>query len=213
MKIEIGKERPVNFKETYPGELVNNSHFDCGAVVPNVLSLITTLKENGKHNACFYAGSTFAGDNSNYFIILPGMGQSHTYANILREREFCVNFISSRYYNACGKTIESNGESDDEINVGGFTAMPCKTIKAPRVEESIVSFECRLASAHSITGNGDNVIIIGEVMVAHIEENSHLLERISGQDGFMYNINSAQNLNSEERMPYGAAYLTPFEIQ
>ena len=85
-----------------------------------------------------------------YYIILPGMGQSHTYANILREKEFCVNFISSKYYMACGKTIEHNDEGDDEISVGGFTAMPCKTISVPRIEESIVSFECKLVSTHDI---------------------------------------------------------------
>ncbi|MDR0294123.1 MAG: flavin reductase [Oscillospiraceae bacterium] len=212
MKIEIGQSRPANFREMYPGELSFSSHFECGAVVPNVLSLITTLKENGKYNACFYAGTTFAGNEGKYYVILPGMGQSHTYANILRDREFCVNFISSKYYKACGKTIEHNDDGDDEISEGGFTAKPCKTIKAPRIEESIVSFECRLVSAHDIAGDGKSVLYIGEVQLAHVEENSHLLDRICGPDGFMVNINSAQNLLSEERMPYGAAYLTPFEV-
>ena len=37
MKIEIGKEKPANFKEMWPGELEFFSHFDCAAVVPNVL--------------------------------------------------------------------------------------------------------------------------------------------------------------------------------
>ena len=56
------------------------------------------------------------------------------------------------------------------------------------------------------------MIYIGEVLFAHVEENSHLLDRISGPDGFMYNINSAQDLRGEERMPYSAAYLTPFKV-
>ena len=212
MKIEIGKEKPTNFKEAWPGEFALYSHFEYGAVVPSVLSLITTLKENGEYNACFYAGITFTGNKDNYHIILPGMGQSHTCANILRDKVFCVNFISSKYYKACIKTIEHNDEGDDEISAGGFTAMPCKTISVPRIEESIVSFECKLVSTHDITGNRKNMIYIGEVQLAHVEENSHLLERISGPDGFMYTINSAQNLRSEERMPHGAAYLTPFAV-
>ncbi|MCL2884659.1 MAG: hypothetical protein FWF49_04170, partial [Oscillospiraceae bacterium] len=88
MKIEIGKTKPANFKEAWPGELSFSSHFECGAVVPNVLSLITTLKENGTNNACFYAGTTFAGNAENYYIILPGLGQSHTFSNITRDKEF-----------------------------------------------------------------------------------------------------------------------------
>ena len=212
MKIEIGKTKPVNFTEAYPGELSNSSHFECGATVPNVLSLITTLKENGKNNACFYVGTTFAGDAEHYFIILPNLGGPHTGANILRDKEFCVNFLSSKYYKACGMTIEHNDEADDEITVGSFTAKPCKAIKARRIEESIMSFECMLVSSHDILGDGKTVIYVGEVLLAHVEENSHLMDRLTGPDGFMYNINSTQNLNAEERMPYGAAYLTPFEI-
>ena len=212
MKIEIGKTKPENFTETYPGELSNSSHFECGAVVPNVLSLITTTKENGRSNACFYAGTTFAGDAEHFYIILPNLGGSHTSTNILRDKEFCVNFLSSKYYKACGLTIEHNDEDDDEITAGGFTAKPCKTVKVPRIEESIVSFECKLVSSHDILGDGKTVIYIGEVQLAHVEENSHLMDRLTGPNGFMYNINSAQNLLSKERMPYGAAYLTPFEI-
>jgi len=212
MKIEFGKSKPANFKEMWPGELTFSSHFECGAVVPNVLSLITTLKGNEESNACFYAGTTFTGDAEHYYIILPGLGQSHTRDNILRDKEFCVNFLSSMFYQACQKTIEHNDEADDEISAGGFTAKPCITIKVPRIEESIVSFECKLVSVYDITGTGKNSIYIGEVHLAHVEENSHLLEKITGPDGFMYNINSAQNLLSEDRMPYSAAYLTPFAI-
>ena len=212
MKIEIGKARPANFTEAYPGELNHSSHFACGAVIPNVLSLITTRKENGAANACFYAGATFAGGKDRYYALLPGMGQSHTSANIVRDKVFCLNFISSRYYAACGKTIEHNGEDDDEIRAGGFTAQPCKTIDVPRIGEAIVSYECRLVSAHDIAGDGQCVIYIGEVELAHVEENSHLLDRVTGPDGFMYNINAAQNLLSGERMPYGAACLSPFGV-
>ncbi len=210
MKIEIGKNKPANFTEAWPGELNMFSHFECGAVVPNVLSMITTLKENGKPNACFYAGITFAGGPEHYYVIMPWGGKSHTYFNILRDKEFCVNFISSKYCGACEKTIENNGDEDDEINAGGFTSEPCKTIKIPRLGEAFISLECKLVEVHDIAGLGKDNILIGEVQLAHVEENYHLLDKICGADGFMWGINSAQNLKSDERMPYAKAYLTPF---
>lgn len=210
MKIEIGKTKPANFTEACPGELSMSSHFECGAVVPNVLSMITTAKENGKPNACFYAGITFAGGPENYYVVMPWAGQSHTYFNILRDKEFCVNFISSKYCGACNKTIEHNSDDDDEISVGGFTSEPCKTIKIPRLGEAFISLECKLTEAHDIAGLGKEKIFIGEVQLAHVEEGFHQLDKICSLDGFMFNINSAQNLKSDERMPYAKAYLTPF---
>lgn len=210
MKIEIGKTKPANFTEAWPGELSMSSHFECGAVVPNVLSMITTLKENGKPNACFYAGITFAGGPEHYYVVMPWTGQSHTYFNILRDKEFCVNFISSKYCGACNKTIEHNGDDDDEISVGGFTSEPCKTIKVPRLGEAFISLECKLIETHDIAGLGKEKIFIGEVQLAHVEEGFHQLDKMCSLEGFIFNINSAQNLKSDERMPYAKAYLTPF---
>ena len=211
MKIEIGKTKPANFTEAWPGELNMSSHFECGAVVPNVLSMITTLKENGKTNACFYAGITFAGGPGHYYTVMPWTGKSHTYYNILRDKEFCVNFVSSKYCGACNKTIEFNGDGDDEISAGGFTSEPCKTVIVPRLGEAFISLECKLIETHDIAGLGKEKIFIGEVQLAHIEEGFHQFDKMCSLDGFMFNINSAQNLKSDERMPYAKAYLMPFD--
>lgn len=48
MKIRIGKERPVHFREEYPGQFEIVSHMECAAGVPQVLFAITTWKENGQ---------------------------------------------------------------------------------------------------------------------------------------------------------------------
>ena len=54
---------------------------------------------------------------------MPGLTpDSHTGTNILRDREFCVNFLSSKFYAACKKTVEENEYETDEIFTGGFTA-------------------------------------------------------------------------------------------
>ena len=54
MKIRIGKERPVHFREEYPGQFEIVSHMECAAGVPQVLFAITTWKQNGKPNVCFH---------------------------------------------------------------------------------------------------------------------------------------------------------------
>ena len=214
MKIEIGKERPEYFKEAYPRELDGASHFGCAAVIPEVLSLITTFKENRKPNATFYAGTSFAGDSNGHFVIIPypETGGGHIYTNIIRDGGFCVNYLSSKYYGACIKTIENNGDEDDEVAAGGFTSELCTTVKAPRITESIISLECVFKSTYKLPGHSRALLLIGEVQYAHIEAGYHIRDKICSPDGFMYNINSAQDLSGGERTPWGAAYLTPFEI-
>ena len=213
MKTEIGMERPANFKESWPGEYTCFSHFEHAAVVPQVLSLITTLKNNGKPNAAFHAGTVFSGDPSGYYAIMPGISYSHTYDNILRAKEFCINFLSKAYYAACMKTVEENGEDTDEIMAGGFTAEPCKTIGGFRIKEALLSFECKLVSSQDITGQNKLFMFIGQVQLAVVDENCHKLENICGPKGFMYNIPAPQNPLKDERMPTAAAYLTPFVVK
>ena len=148
------------------------------------------------------------------YIILPGLTpDSHTGANILRDKEFCVNFLSSKYYAACKKTVEENSDETDEITVGGFTSEPCKTIDISRIKEAIMSFECKLSQTIDVTGQGKTMLVIGQVQLAAVEEDCHLLEIMCSPYGFMYNIPSPQNLSNEERMPTSVAYLTPFDIK
>lgn len=155
----------------------------------------------------------FSGDPSGYYVIIPGLSHSHTYENILRDKEFCVNFLSSKYYSNCKKTVAENGDDTDEIAAGGFTAELCKTIGGNRIAEAMLSYECKLTSVQDITGRNKLFMVIGQVQLVTIEENCHKLDFMCGPDGFMYNIPSPQNPLTEERLPTAAAYLTPFYIK
>ena len=62
MKIEIGASRPANSIEKWPGEFEVFSHYETTLGIPHALFLITTVKANGKPNACFQSWSSFCGD-------------------------------------------------------------------------------------------------------------------------------------------------------
>lgn len=189
MKIEIGEEKPGQFNEGWPGQYSIFSHLELVTGVPSALFLITTLKENGQPNVCLHAWSTFAGDGGGYFAIMPSLMQStHTYKNILREREFCVNFMSSEYYDQCIASIRNNGEDSDEAAANGFTIEAAKTIKAPRLKEAFATLECTLVSSTDLSGKGINAMIIGRVRHAAVEESHKDVDSVSGEGGFMFNI-------------------------
>ena len=106
MKIEIGKDFPQYFKPAYPEEFDLFSHFEVTAGIPTVLFAVTTWKENGKPNVCFHSWSCFHGDKTAFFAVMGNLYQhTHTYANIQREKCFCINFLPVSCYDNLVNTI------------------------------------------------------------------------------------------------------------
>ena len=140
MKIEIEKEFPQYFKPAYPEEFDLFSHFEVTAGIPTVLFAVTTWKENGKPNVCFHSWSCFHGDKTAFWAVMGNLYQhTHTYANIQREKCFCINFLPVSFYDKLVNTIHQNEWDDDEFAVGGFTVSNAKTIHAPAINEAFLT--------------------------------------------------------------------------
>ncbi len=200
MKIEIGNTKPENFIDRWPGEFRIFSHFEMALGIPHSLFLITTLKENGKPNACFQSWSSFSGDSGGYFAITPILQSTHTYQNILRTKEFCINFINARHFDACYKTITNNSDDTDEIAAGGFTAEQARCISVPRIQEAFLSLECILHSNIDLSGKGITSLIIGKVLSAAMDEDYlNGSEKKYGKDGFMYYLYDLQDFTSGDQ--------------
>ena len=200
MKIEIGDKKPDNFIDRWPGEFRIFSHFEMALGIPHSLFLITTVKENGKSNACFQSWSSFTGDSGGYFAITPIVQTTHTFQNILRTKEFCINFINARYFDACYKTIINNSDDTDEIAAGGFTADQARCISVPRIQEAFLSIECTFHSNIDLSGKGIMSLIIGKVLSAAIDdEYLNGSEKKYGKDGFMYYLYDLQDFTSGDQ--------------
>jgi flavin reductase (DIM6/NTAB) family NADH-FMN oxidoreductase RutF len=187
MKIEMGESRPGNSIEKWPGEFEVFSHYETTLGIPHSLFLITTVKENRKPNACFQSWSSFCGDGGGYFALTPLLQKTHTYHNILRTKEFCVNFLSVHYFDACYQTVFNNAEDTDEIAIGGFTSEPGHIINVPRIREAFLSLECVFESQMDLSKKGISALVIGRVVWAAIEDDYvNGSEKKYGPDGFMY---------------------------
>jgi flavin reductase (DIM6/NTAB) family NADH-FMN oxidoreductase RutF len=187
MKIELSDSRPGNSIEKWPGEFEVFSHYETTLGIPHSLFLITTVKENGKPNACFQSWSSFCGDCGGYFALTPLLQKTHTYHNILRTKEFCINFLSVRYFDACYETVFHNEEDTDEIEIGGFTTEPGHCIHVSRIREAFLSLECVFDSQLDLSRKGLSALVIGKVVRAAIEDDYvNGSEKKYGPDGFMY---------------------------
>ena len=203
MKLQVGTERPGHFQPGYPEQWDIVSHLECAAGIPQALFAITTRKENGRPNVCFHSWSCFHGDKTAFFAVLGGLFQhTHTYANILREGVFCLNFLPFSAYEGLCKTILYNQEDLDEIQAGGFTLEPAATMDVPCIRESFLQLECTLEEAKDLSGAGITAMVTGRVRQVRVEEAyAKALDRRYGPAGFMLLASAPQNLQTGQASP------------
>ena len=77
---------------------------------------------------------------------------THTYANIQRDKCFCINFLPISYYDKLVETIHHNELEDDEFAVGNFTLSNARTISAPVIQEAFINMECTLKDVQDLSG-------------------------------------------------------------
>jgi flavin reductase (DIM6/NTAB) family NADH-FMN oxidoreductase RutF len=194
MKIELNETRPGNFRIEWEGQYDVFSYLEFVCSVPSPIFLVTTRKENGLPNAAMQAWSSFGGDSGGYFAVMQGvMQRTHTYANILREKEFCINFLAPQYYGNLRETVLKNETETDEITGCGMTAEPAAAIGAPRIREAFLTMECTLESHTDLSGAGVNSMIIGRVRHVSVDSNHGSIANICSPNAFMYNVHSPKD--------------------
>ena len=200
MKIEISEAFPEHFRPAYPEEFELFSHFETTAGIPSPLFAITTWKENGKPNVCLHSWSCFHGDKTAFFAVMGNLYQhTHTYANILRERCFCINFLPVSCYDRLTETIFHNEYDSDEFQTGGFALEEARTIHAPVIREAFLTMECTLRDVQDLSGAGMAAMVIGEVQHMSVEEDyAQGYAKRYGEEGFMMLVPSPQNLVTGE---------------
>lgn len=205
MSFEHDNRRPEYFKERWEGEYDIFSWLADAAGIPTIVFMVTTLKENGLPNACFEGWSCFASAGGDYYVIMTTLTQqTHTYRNIKRTGEFCINFLTPQYEKQCMDTCHNNADDADEFAVGGFTIEPAHTIASPRIKEAFLKLECQFEWEKGICPGSICPIICGKVKHISIDENyarSGTAERC-GNNGFMVNI-GVRNPFTGEELPGG----------
>jgi flavin reductase (DIM6/NTAB) family NADH-FMN oxidoreductase RutF len=191
MKHELNA-RSDCFKETWPGQYEVFSWMEFVTAIPQAISVITTWKEGRIPNACLQAWTTYVGDGGGYYVIFSIMNNNHTYKNILRDKEFAMNFPSSNEFWKCSKTVENNADDTDEITCVGLTVEPAQLVDAPRIKECFLNLECRLSWERPLHDGSLWHIFAGEVV--HVAADSEYVKAKSnrryGEKGYIYNVHS-----------------------
>jgi len=156
--------------------------FIISSCVPRPIAFICSLSSQGVINLSPYSYFNFMSQDPPVLCIgtcssaptaeRPSF-MKDSQQNIVDTEEFTVNMISEWFVEAANHTCGNYDPDVDELALAGFTAVPSTSVKPPRLQESVVQFECRLRDTHEITnkeGKVTSTIIIAEVVLAHVNK-------------------------------------------
>ena len=158
------------------GAFTDNYKFLIGAILPRPIAVVSTLNEDGTNNLAPFSFFTAVSAKPMIIAFSPMIRTStsnvkDTPRNILREKEFVINILSESIVEKVNMTSTELPYGQDEFLLSGLTPINSEKIKAKRVKESLVHFEC-IFRDHISYGEtpGSGQIITGEVVKVHISE-------------------------------------------
>ena len=142
-----------------------------GTVTPRPIALVTTLGPDGP-NAAPFSFFNAVGSNPPMLCFSAGNVEGHakdTVANIRDCPEFVVHIVSDAIKEKMNICAFDYPRSVNELEKAGFTAVPSKMVRPPRIKESPVAMECKLVQILEL-GRRPNHLVIGEVLWFHYDE-------------------------------------------
>ena len=143
-----------------------------GLVVPRPIALVSTLGRSGMVNAAPFSFFNVLGDDPPILIVSienkPGGELKDTARNILDSGEFVVNLVDEatvERMHGCSRDFPPEVSEPDQV---GFTTLPSRAVRPPRIAEAPVALECKLFQ-HIPIGERRH-LVIGQVAWLHSHE-------------------------------------------
>ena len=160
----------IHFYEPRNGHRLPHDPFNA-IVGPRPIGWISSHSQAGGLNLAPY--SFFNAFNYTPPIVgFSSVGLKDTVRNIMETGEFAWSLATRPLAEAMNQTCASVPPEVSEFALAGVTPAPSRLISVPRVQESPVSFECRLTQTLQLQGaDGGQVptwLVLGEVVAVHI---------------------------------------------
>lgn len=158
------------------GDFADNYKLMIGSIIPRPIAAVSTRNEDGTNNLAPF--SFFTGVSAKPFIVAfaPLIRTSNgrkkdTVVNIEREKEFVVNFVTEENADKVNAASAELEYGKDEFLHAGLTPLDSESVKAKRMQESPIHFECKLRDMLSYGDRpGCGTLITGEVVKVHVDE-------------------------------------------
>ena len=143
-----------------------------GSVVPRPIGWASTLSSSGVANLAPFSFFTVV-------CVVPPMisltiarnpdgSEKHTLKNVRDTGEFCFNVVTEPVWKEMVDSANAFPEGDSEFAQTGLTPISGVKVKAPRVKEVPIHFECKLERVIEL-GPNRHPLVIGEVVYIHVD--------------------------------------------
>lgn len=147
-----------------------------GAIVPRPIGWISTVDAHGVPNLAPYSFFNAVCSNPPTLLFCPAIRatdreRKDTLKNVIATGEFVVNIVTESLAEAMNLTSAEYPPEVSEFDEAGLTPAPSMAVRAPRVAESPIHFECKLDQIITIGETpGGASIVVGRVVHIHVAD-------------------------------------------
>lgn len=158
------------------GAFADNYKFLIGSILPRPIAVVSTRNIDGSNNLAPFSFFTAVSAKPMIIAFCPMIRTStgefkDTVKNILREKEFVINFCTEDNYEQINLASTELPYGEDEFSFTGLTPIASEVVKANRLKESPVQFECVFRDMLCYGKEaGTGSLITGEVKLVHVDE-------------------------------------------
>lgn len=158
------------------GAFADNYKFLIGSIIPRPIAVISTRNPDGSNNLAPFSFFTAVSASPMIIAFCPlirtATGEfKDTVKNILREKEFVLNFCTEDNYSRVNLASTELPYGEDEFQFSGLTPLDSDLVKAKRLKESPVQFECVFRDMLCYGKEpGAGSLITGEVKLVHVDD-------------------------------------------
>ena len=143
-------------------------------VVPRPIAWVASVDNAGVMNLAPHSYFTVA-SVAPPIVSFTSVGTKDSLRNIRETGDFVVHVVTRALAEACNVTATDFPREHSEFEPAGLSWEPARTVRAPRLVQSPVALECRLAAEKSF---GDSTVVFGEVTWVSVDD------AVLAEDGF-----------------------------
>lgn len=157
------------------GAFTDNYKFLIGSILPRPIAVISTRNDDGSNNLAPFSFFTAISAKPMIIAFCPMIRskdgtRKDTLVNVEREREFVLNFCTMGNHQKINLASTELPYGQDEFTFTGLTPIDSDQVKAKRLKESPIHFECRLRDILSYGHTpGSGSLVTGEVVRVHVD--------------------------------------------
>lgn len=169
------------------GDFSANYKLLIGSILPRPIAVVGTKNSDGTNNLAPFSFFTTVSAKPMIVVLGPMIRTAtsdikDTARNIEREKEFTISMVSEPLIDPINLCSTELAYGEDEFKFSGLTPLASEKIKAMRVKESPIHFECVLRDLIKYGDKpGAGWMIAGEVIKVHVNEDIYENGRILTQ--------------------------------